>query len=212
MHVKEKKAEGVKMGAIKTNGRTLWCLILIGFACIVPEGFTFETSGQRPGYSPHSPAPMGVSAVAQIEYNTGYVFEVLASYEARITVLEMLRGEKAWDRVKAADRSNRPPQVGFEYVLARIRFELSVVEDIDKRGYKVRPWRFIAVSSDGNYYDTPVVVVPKPALEADLKSGDCCEGWVVFLVAEDDNKPLMNFGRSPLCNDDEYLGIWFQLY
>ena len=171
-----------------------------------------ENPSPVPGYSPQSSAPVGVSAVARIEYNLGYVFEVTGIYEAKITLLEIVRGEKAWNRIKAADSSNQPPEVGFEYILAHIRFELTVTEDLDRRGYKLRAWRFSAMSSAGKYYDTPAVVPPQPELRADLKPGDSYEGWAVFQVAVDDDKPLVNFGRTALSNDDGYLGVWFQLY
>jgi hypothetical protein len=219
---KKKKAEKSLMDIRRMAGFILVCLVLTvsfyiapaGSATQIPTSVAEKTSGV-PGYSPHNPTPVGLSAVARIEYNTGYIFQVTRAYEAKITLLEIVRGENAWERIKAADSSNRPPGAGFEYILARIRFELFLIEDVDRKGYELRTWRFIAVSSDGKYYDTSgfLPVAPQePELSADLRPGDSCEGWTVFLVREDDDKPLMNFGRAALSNDDGYPGVWFQLY
>src|ERR1035441_8109624 len=58
-------------------------------------------------------------------------------YDAQITVLEVVRGEQAWTMVKSASDSNKPPDVGFEYLLARIRFEFSARTRCPRHHYRI---------------------------------------------------------------------------
>ena len=44
-------------------------------------------------------------------------------YDVKITILEVLRGKEAWERLQSASTSNQPAKDAFEFVLARIRFE-----------------------------------------------------------------------------------------
>ena len=43
------------------------------------------------------------------------------SHDVKITVLKIVRGEKAWELIKEESVSNRPLKNGFEYLLAHIK-------------------------------------------------------------------------------------------
>lgn len=45
------------------------------------------------------------------------------TYEVRVTLRQVVRGEEAWQRVQAANMFNRAPKEGQEYVLASVRLE-----------------------------------------------------------------------------------------
>jgi len=124
---------------------------------------------------------------------------------AKITILEVLRGEEAWGLVKSASSTNKPSNPGMEYIAARIRFAFESIEDSGDLTYGIRFEQFALASESGEPYDRPSLVQPKPELNGRLYPGDLLEGWLVFLVSSDDRKPMMSFGNN-------YNKVWFRLY
>jgi uncharacterized protein DUF4352 len=134
-------------------------------------------------------------------------------YNARITVAEIVRGEKAWQLVRKASTSNKPASAGFEYLLVRVRFEFSARTGPAHYSYTLEPVQFAAMSSDNKPYETAVLAEPlKPALHATLRSGDSAEGWVAFLVRRGDHTPLMLFHEDVGSVIHEGSGSIFKLY
>jgi hypothetical protein len=182
-----------------TGTRLVGCLSgLLSFFC-----WTEVIKPQSP--SSIDATPVGITRTTKVVVGEGYV-TATESFEARITVLEIARGRKAWDLVTAASTSNKPPASGLEYIVARIRFEFGEKGvPGDQRTYGVRDEQFALASETGRLYENPSVLPPKPALSGRVYPGDALEGWIAFLVAIDDNKPLMSFGNN-------YSRVWFQLY
>lgn len=162
------------------------------------------------GSSPFSPASVGVPTKGIIECGEGYTSHEL--YDAKITLLEVMRGEKAWDLVKRANASNLPPKMGSEYVLARIRFDYFARGAPGNCSHLVQKEQFTAFSIDGEKYEPPSVVVPKPELSGRVHSGKSLEGWVAFLVPKSDGKLLMSFSADPTGAVQHGGNVWFQLY
>lgn len=134
-------------------------------------------------------------------------------YDVTITVKEAVRGEKAWQIVKDASASNKPPAAGFEYVLARIRFDFSARVTPQHYSYTLDQAQFTAMSGDDKMYDAAVLAKqPEPALQATLRSGDSAEGWVAFLVPRGDHTPLMLFREDVGSVFHEGSGSIFKLY
>jgi hypothetical protein len=140
-------------------------------------------------------------------------------YDATITVEEVLRGDKAWEIVKEASASNRPPETGFEYLLARIRFEFSARATPHHYSYTIGEAQFTAAAPDGKEYESPSLAAqPKPSLTGTIAPGSSLEGWVTFLVprgsAKTDKleKPLMIFREDVGSVIHSGSGVWFQLY
>ncbi len=134
-------------------------------------------------------------------------------YDVRITVLEVMRGAKAWDAVQRASASNAPPAKGFEYSLARVRFEFSARTSPHHYSYALAPSQFSALSATGKDYDPPsLAATPEPALRANLQPGDSAEGWLVFAVPQSDREPLMLFRADVGSVIHEGSGSYFQLY
>ncbi|NLG84987.1 MAG: hypothetical protein GX493_10370 [Firmicutes bacterium] len=150
-----------------------------------------------PGYSRLNPAPIGTTLTITREGDFG-------KHTARITLLEIMRGEQAWNMVRQANPFNRPPKNGYEYLLAKIRFELVAMEDPEAR-LELSPGHFTAVSAEGEDYDYPLVVAPEPSISAKLYQGAQREGWVVFQIKIGDN-PLITYGRDFKGKG----GIWFK--
>ncbi|MGA9049012.1 MAG: tetratricopeptide repeat protein [Dehalococcoidia bacterium] len=159
-----------------------------------------------PGYSRNM--PVGIGSPLDIEINSRG--SAGNDYKVRITLLQIIRGSAAWQLIMPAYHLNHPPKVGFEYILAKIRVDYLNGLDPDTT-LNISSVSFDVISEKGeeySIYDQDMVIGPKPFIDTSLYPGASHEGWIVFLVAQDDAKPLMTFGRSY----DGTGGIWFKLY
>jgi hypothetical protein len=114
----------------------------------------------------------------------------------KITLLEVIRGEEAWKRIKEASPSNKPAEPDREYILARLRFEYFARGTPGLCVHQVIPEQFTAYSADGEDYPPARVVLPKPEMRKGFKSGESLEGWVAFMVAQKDQNPLMFYSAD----------------
>ena len=84
----------------------------------------------------------------------------------KITLLEVVRGEEAWKRIKEASPSNKAAETGFEYVLARLKFEYYARGTPGLCIHHLSPQQFSSVSLEGQDYQIAQVVLPKPELRS----------------------------------------------
>jgi hypothetical protein len=139
-----------------------------------------------------NPADIGSPVRSMVELGSVYT----NIYDITITVLETFRGKEAMDRLKAASASNKVPPAGFDYILARVKFEHKgrAVSDTLAFDLGTEPLQWIALDGkDLTEYAHISVTVPKPALVAMVKPGSSMEGWVAFAVDSQDSKPIMVF-------------------
>jgi hypothetical protein len=162
-------------------------LTIAAFAC---SGVSAET----PGSSPTVPAPVGATVTGIIECGQGYTSHEL--YDMKITVVEVVRAEEAWKRILEASGSNKPPAPGFDYILARVKFEYYARGTPGLCVHPLVPDQFTAYSAAGDGYMSAAVVSPKPEMRKDLKSGETLEGWIVFSVNQQDMAPLMHYSAD----------------
>jgi hypothetical protein len=164
----------------------------------------------------HAPAteahPVGVPVTTIIEFGDQYLGGD-ELYDAKITVLQVVRGEKAWNLVKEASASNQPPKPGDEYLLARVRFEFAARTSPSHYNYSIDGSQFVATATDGQEYDSPSLSEqPKPSLSGTIKPGEFLEGWVALRVRRRDDRPLMVFREDVGSVIHRGGGTWFQLY
>jgi hypothetical protein len=98
--------------------------------------------------------------------------------------------------LKASSPDVKAPANGFEYVLARIKFDFKGRYVSDNLPFDLgdEPLQWVALSgSDLTEYSRVSVTVPKPALVGRIKPGSSTEGWVAFAVQQKDSKPIMVF-------------------
>jgi hypothetical protein len=114
----------------------------------------------------------------------------------KITLTDVVRGEAAWMRIKEASSSNKPAEAGFEYVLARVKFEYYARGAPGLCVHQLNPQQFSAVSLEGQDYQIAQVVLPKPELIKSMKSGETVEGWIAFSVSQQDKAPLMTYSAD----------------
>lgn len=142
---------------------------------------TSESAAPRLGLSRSRPFPAEAAAV-------------LPNWT--IEVLEVLRGEPAWQALAEANLFNDPAPEGQEYVLVRVavRFEGSSTRSIAGTDFRLTGQRGIA-------YFKAYAVTPEPYLEAELRAGESAEGWSVYLAAQDETELLLMF--DPIDFNDE---------
>jgi len=168
-----------------------------------------SASAQSPGSSPSSPVPVGVTLDAIIECGEGYTSHEL--YDARITMTETVRGEQAWKRLQETVQTNPPAEDGFEYVLARVRYEYMARGLPGTCIHSLSPEHFTAYSAAGEGYPRSAATPPPPELRKKLKSGESFEGWLVFSVAQKDNAPLVYYSIDEGGGTQHGGGKWFVL-
>lgn len=161
------------------------CLIFIG---------TTTVRAQTPGSSPSSAAPAGAILSDIVECGEGYTSHEL--YDMKMALLEVIRGEEAWKRIRDASSANKPAESGSEYVLARIRFEYRARTIPGLCKHPLLPEQFTAYAASGEDYRPVSIVPPKPELRKDLESGESFEGWIAFMVSKQDRAPLMFYAAG----------------
>jgi hypothetical protein len=157
-----------------------------------------------------NPAAIGAPVRSMVEL--GSVYSNI--YDITITVMETVRGAEAVNRLKAASASNPAPANGFEYVLARIKFEHKGRAVSDKLPFDLgnAPLMWVALAADLTEYPKVSVSVPTPALAGTVKPGQSAEGWVAFAVDSKDSKPIMVFDPDTGGATGRGRTLFFKLY
>ncbi|MBF8269610.1 MAG: hypothetical protein HW386_1319 [Gammaproteobacteria bacterium] len=159
------------------------------------------------GTSPSDAAAPGTVVAGIVECGDGYTSHEL--YDVKLTLLELLRGEAAGQRLAGATPA---PGVGQEYILVRIKFEYYARGRPGDCEHAVKPEHFTAWSSNGTAYTAPTVAMPEPSLRGLLHSEQSLEGWIAVQVAPDDAKPLLTFSVDDTGAVQHGGKLWFQLY
>jgi hypothetical protein len=157
-----------------------------------------------------NPAAIGSRVRSMVELGSVYT----NIYDIAITVLQTVRGREALDRLKEASPDNPNPAEGFEYVLARIKFEFKGRSVSDKLSFDLGdvPLMWVALSSDLIEYPRVTVTVPKPSLTGIISPGNSVEGWVAFAVEKSDSKPVMVFDPDTGGATGRGRTLFFKLY
>lgn len=198
--------------ALVVEGRTYLPLRAMGDALGVPVEWNAELGQAEVGiisptatekqYSRVNPAPLNT---VQTYTKTSEWYEE-DNYSVNIRVSEIIRGEKAWNKIKAANMFNNEAPEGYEYILAKIAF--SVLDT--KLDISITPskYQFKAFSSNNEEMENPVIVDPEPGLSGSLYEGGNTEGWIPVMVEKDDTNPKLAYGLDY----NGAGGIWFALY
>jgi len=180
------------------------------FLAAAAIGFATPAFAQRVGSSPAGPAPAGTPVQTIIECGEGYESHEL--YDVKITLLETVRGERAWELIKGAGVANLTPKEGFEYLLARVRFEYAARGRPGECGHYLKDEEFTAFSPNGLAYESAPVKTPGRGLNGTLHSGEAMEGWVAFSVPKTEPSILMSFGTKAGGAVVHGGDTWFRLY
>jgi hypothetical protein len=169
-----------------------------------------SSAAAQEGSSPFQPASAGVRLSGIVECGQGYTSHEL--YNMNLTLLEVVRGDEAWEQLRKTSDANKPAEPEFEYILARIKFEYYARGTPGLCVHEVIPQQFMAYSSEGVDYPAVDVSLPKPEMRGELRSGEHLEGWVAVLVPQDDKKPLLSYSADQGGAVMHGGGKWFKLY
>ncbi len=141
---------------------------------IGPEQTVISGNGSR-----SNPIPLGQP--------TDLIYQSTANFQ--ITVLDVNRGQSAWNKVYQANQFNDPPAAGMDYIVAKIavNYQTSSQQDFE---LLVSSWSFKSVSNN-QVLETPSIVDPDPELNANLFPGGQSEGYIVVSAYIDDPTPLI---------------------
>lgn len=172
--------------------------------------FAALPAAAQKGSSPFNPASVGVRLSGIVECGQGYTSHEL--YNMNLTLLEVVRGDEAWEQLREASDTNKPADPGFDYVLARVKFEYYARGTPGLCVHEVTPQQFTAFSADGVDYPAANVSPPKPEMRGELSSGEFLEGWIAVLVPQADQKPMLSYSADEGGAVMHGGGKWFKLY
>lgn len=147
------------------------------------------TGDQVSGTALDDPAPAGT---------------VIATEQWEFTVLEVLRGDEAWDALYEASEYNDEPDKGMEYVLVRVNVRNIAGDDVPVLANNNL---FDIVGDDKDIYDKPFVTVPEPKLDAWLYPNGEAEGWVALQAAKDESGLTLILTDSYFVTEKRYLSL-----
>lgn len=123
----------------------------------------------------------------------------------KITITEVIRGDSAWKILHQTNRYNDIPDPGYEYMLAKIKYEV-ISSANSEAAVSVNKFDFTMVSESGADYQRVSVVLPDPEFRTKIYEGGSYEGWTAYLVKTSDSHPLLTYSR----NSDGSNGVWFK--
>lgn len=113
--------------------------------------------------------------------------------ELAMTVVDTIRGDEAWEIILNENQFNDPAPEGKEYIINRVRIELSNATSDDlKTNFNYREFDYI--SAGGSSYSYESVVLPDE-LNVELFNDGQAEGNIVGLIDVDDS-PLLRFNNT----------------
>jgi len=131
-----------------------------------------------------SPAPFG---------------ETVNTEDWQVTLLDVVRGNEAWQMAQEANQFNDPPDEGMEYLAVKVHVRYVGAEDESAR---IDDFAFTTTGSAKRIHDLPSVVDPEPAFGAELFPGGENEGWAILQIGRDETgliaifEPLWSFGSE----------------
>jgi hypothetical protein len=127
--------------------------------------------------------------------------EVVSAPNWDVQVVEVIRGEGAWQAIQAANQFNEPAPEGMEYLLVKLHVK-STYADSDE--HPISGSDFKATGDRLIEYSNASVVEPDPMLDAQLFAGGETEGWSAYLIGQGEGNlilivdELMSFDENRL--------------
>jgi hypothetical protein len=184
---------------------------------IMDEKKTKSGASGTSGNSRDRAASLGKTVKTKIERGDRYSAPQI--YNLEITVLEVVRGKEAWDRLGAEGVPQDDFKAGFEPCFVRIKFgyfQKGRGFGHDKSPYEIPDDAFRALSKNGETEYSIPSSEDQPRsqlLKTPFISGDIKEGWILFQVPEEEDRPLLTFKRDYRENAYGFWGpVWFKLF
>jgi hypothetical protein len=158
-------------------------LVLLTVSCATLAPF-FQDSDLSPASTP-TPQLQGISRAFPYPAGTR-----ATSPDWTVEALEFLRGEQAWERLRAANMFNEPPPEGQAYVLLKLAVKSATL------GLEEYHLQLFMTGDEGLVYRGFPATPPKPRLEYDFRPTEKKTGWRAFLIREGESNLLLGFRSS----------------
>ncbi|MCA9995272.1 MAG: hypothetical protein KDE56_05980 [Anaerolineales bacterium] len=160
----------------------LYVALSPGAAIAVPEALT-GVEKTAVGITPNDPAPFG---------------QMVTSDDWQARVAEVVTGDDAWQLVYDANQFNDPPPAGHSYLA--VKLWLRYIGLVEGPHYTTDDLFTIV----GSTVAQPSVVDPEPEMRFELFPGGEAEGWLVWLVADNEANTLLRFSTP---DGERYLSL-----
>lgn len=132
-----------------------------------------------------TPAPIGLSRA-----NPFPALTLVNAPNWDIQVLEVVRGDGAWQAIQAANQFNDPAPEGMEFVLVKIYAKSTYA---DGEAHFISGRDFYLTGDLHIRHKSPSVVDPDPILDAELFPDGETEGWAAFVAGIDEGNLILVF-------------------
>jgi hypothetical protein len=116
--------------------------------------------------------PLGTIAEEPAPYG-----EQVTTEDWQLTIVEVVRGDAAWELVQTANRFNEPPAARMHYLAVQMHVRYIGTSDEARRVYS---HSFAIQDNDGIIYEAPSVVGPEPNIDVNLYPGGEHTGWLIL--------------------------------
>ena len=148
-----------------------------------------------------NPVPVGTLFL----YNPTATSSNLYGSTAKITLLEVVKGEEANLRLKQINEYYEPTNPSTDdFLMAKFRFEIQSA-DTDKT-FIINRHDFKAANDAGTKLYDPSYVTLDPKLDGELANGGSHEGWIVLECGKTDTAPMIVYDQGV----DVSGGVWFK--
>ena len=141
---------------------------------------------QEPGFSRGNPIPRS---------------EIVPAPNWDVQVLEVVRGDEAWQALQAANQFNESAPEGMEYLLVKLHVKCTYADDeehsIGGYDFKVTGDRLIK-------YSAASVLEPEPPLNAQLFADGEAEGWSAYLIGQEESDLMLIVDELMNWDDDRF--------
>jgi predicted small lipoprotein YifL len=135
--------------------------------------------------------------------NPAKIGDTLIAGSWEFNLVEAIRGDKAAELIKEANKFNEPASEEQEYVLVKLKARYLGGDNPD-RGENING-SFLDITGENNViYEKPSIVPPKPILNATLFAGGATEGWEALSISKDEKglivifEPLFSFSNEEI--------------
>jgi hypothetical protein len=138
-----------------------------------------------------TPVPTSTPTPPPIGLSRGNPFsrsQVISSANWDFQVLEVVRGDAAWQALQAANQFNDPPPAGMEYLTVKMRVKS---KHTDSEEHPIGEGDFRVTGDRLTEYFTASAVSPEPPLDARLFAGGETEGWATYLIQQGESSLVL---------------------
>ena len=151
------------------------------------------------GSHPDRPVPIGVTVKTMIERQARNPSKV--TYNLEMTVLEVLRGKDALDRLRKEGVTKEETQTGLGYLMVFLRLKYYPkargLPEYEPFGIDEKQFRVVSIKGDLNNASPLLIKSPLPQLiGTSISINESIEGWIIFQIPLDEKEPLLTFDRD----------------